>query len=372
MRGAQSMVQEILEAADIEVNGPRPWDLRVRNPDFFRRVLAGGSLALGESYMDAWWDSERLDELITRILSKNLQQDIRISGRFIALWANSMLLNAQRKSRAYHIGHRHYDLGNDLYQTMLDKGMNYSCGYWKRAKDLDQAQEDKLDLICRKIMLKAGMRVLDIGCGWGGFAQHAAEKYGVQVIGITVSKEQAAFARNRCRSLPVEIRLQDYRDLNESFDRIVSVGMIEHVGYKNYRTYMSIAARCLVPDGLFLLHTIGSDLSTRFGDPWTDKYIFPDGMVPSLKQLTRAAEGLFRIEDVHSFGQYYDSTLMAWHGNFVSGWEHIKDKYGDRFFRMWNYYLLSSAASFRSGLARLWQIILSPLKSSLVYESVRD
>ena len=372
MDGAQGLVREILKAADIEVNGGRAWDLQVHEKDFSRRVLTGGSMALGESYMDGWWDCDRLDELITRILSNDLQQRVRLSPGYMFLLLNSILFNAQRRSRAYQIGLRHYDLGNDLYEIMLDKGMIYSCGYWKRARNLDEAQEDKLDLICRKIKLEKGMRVLDIGCGWGGFARLAAERYGANVVGITVSKEQAALAKDRCRDLPVEIRLQDYRDLDESFDRIVSVGMIEHVGYKNYRGFMGRASRCLAPDGLFLLHTIGSDRTTHFADPWTDRYIFPAGMVPSLKQLTGAAEGLFRIEDLHSFGQDYDSTLMAWHQNFISGWERIKDKYDDRFFRMWNYYLLSSAASFRSGLARLWQIVLAPPKSPRAYESIRD
>jgi cyclopropane-fatty-acyl-phospholipid synthase len=372
MDSAQRIAREILKVADIEVNGERPWDLRVRNADFFGRVLAGGSLALGESYMDGWWDSDRLDELIARILSNDVQHMVRPSPRVVLLWLKSLFLNAQRRSRAYNIGERHYDLGNDLYGLMLDKGMNYSCGYWKRAKDLDQAQEDKLELICRKLSLERGMRVLDIGCGWGGFARYAAERRGAQVVGITVSKEQAELARARCRDLPVEIRLQDYRDLDERFDRIVSVGMVEHVGFKNYRRYMSIAARCLAPGGLFLLHTIGANRSARFTDPWTDKYIFPDSMLPSLRQLAEAAEGLFRIEDLHSFGQYYDPTLMAWDRNFTVGWERIKDRYGERFFRMWRYYLLGSAASFRSRQIQLWQIVLSPYKSSSVYESVRD
>ena len=148
--------------------------------------------------------------------------------------------------------------------------------------------------------------------------------------------------------------------------------MVEHVGFKNYRRYMSIAARCLAPGGLFLLHTIGANRSSRFTDPWTDKYIFPDSMLPSLRQLAEAAEGLLGIEDLHSFGQYYDPTLMAWDRNFTEGWERIKDRYGERFFRMWRYYLLGSAASFRARQIQLWQLVLSPCKSSSVYESVRD
>lgn len=354
------------------VGGDRAWDLQVKDERFFGRVLAGGSLALGESYMDGWWDCNALDELVRRILSNDLQEKVRPSVKMFLLWLRASLLNRQSRSRAWNIGERHYDLGNDLYRLMLDRGMNYSCGYWKRAKTLDEAQADKLELVCRKIGLEKGMRVLDIGCGWGGFAQHAAERHGASVVGITVSREQAQLARERCTGLPVEIRLQDYRDLDESFDRIISIGMVEHVGVKNYRRYMEIAARALHPEGLFLLHTIGTNISGRVGDPWSDKYIFPDSMLPSLRQLSTAAEGLFKMEDVHSFGHYYDPTLMAWERNFVAGWDRIRERYGERFFRMWRFYLLSSAGSFRARHNQLWQIVLSPLKSQRVYESIRD
>lgn len=372
MEPAQRLAREILQSADIVVNGDRPWDLTVRDDRFFGRVLAGGSLALGESYMDGWWDCEALDELVRRILSNGLQEKVKPSLKVALLWLRASLVNRQSRSRAYNIGERHYDLGNDLYRLMLDKGMNYSCGYWKRADNLDDAQVDKLELVCRKIGLAEGMRVLDIGCGWGGFAQHAAERYGASVVGITVSREQAQLAQERCKGLPVEIRLQDYRDLDERFDRIVSIGMIEHVGVKNYRRYMQTAARCLHPEGMFLLHTIGTNLSGRVGDPWSDRYIFPDSMLPSLRQLSSAVEGLFKIEDVHSFGHYYDPTLLAWSRNFVAGWEKIKERYGERFFRMWRFYLLSSAGSFRARHNQLWQIVLSPLRSTQVYESMRD
>ena len=372
MDGAGRVAKEILESADIMVNGERPWDLRVHDERFFGRVLAGGSLALGESYMDGWWDCESVDELVRKVLANDLQRKVRPSLAVALMWLKSSLVNLQSRGRAYNIGRRHYDLGNDLYRLMLDKGMNYSCGYWKRAKNLDDAQADKLELICRKIGLEKGMRVLDIGCGWGGFARHAAERHGASVVGITVSKEQAELARQLCAGLPVEIRLQDYRDVEEKFDRIVSIGMIEHVGVKNYRRYMQVASRCLAPEGLFLLHTIGSNISSRIVDPWSDKYIFPDSMLPSMRQLSTAAEGLFTIEDVHSFGHYYDPTLMAWNRNFTEGWPRISERYGERFFRMWRFYLLSSAGSFRARHIKLWQLVLSPIASTRAYESLRE
>ena len=371
MDSAKRIAAGLLEIADVKIDGDRPWDLRVHNDGFYGRVLAGGSLGLGESYMDGWWDSDAVDELVARILSHDLQKHVRPSPSMLLLGLKSVLLNLQRKSRAFNIGRRHYDLGNDLYCLMLDKGMNYSCGYWKRADNLDAAQEDKLELVCRKIGLEKGMRVLDIGCGWGGFARHAAERHGAEVVGITVSREQAELAQKRCEGLPVQIRLQDYRDVNEHFDRVVSIGMIEHVGYKNYRRYMEIVAQCLGSDGLFLLHTIGGNLSGRVPDPWSDRYIFPDSLLPSARQLAAAAEGLFIMEDWHSFGHYYDPTLLAWHRNFTAGWDTIKERYGERFYRMWKFYLLSSAGSFRARHIQLWQIVFSPLGRSRVYESVR-
>ena len=371
MNRAERAIRDLLSAVDVVVDGDRAWDIRVVDPRFYERVLAEGSLGIGEAYMDGWWDCAAVDELISRVLGGHLESRVHRSPGIAFQAARARILNRQRKARAFNIGLRHYDLGNELYEAMLDRGMNYSCGYWKQASTLDEAQEAKLDLVCRKIGLEPGMRVLDIGCGWGGFAAYAAEKYGAAVVGITVSKEQADYAGRRCAEYPVEIRLQDYRELDERFDRIVSIGMVEHVGHRNYRTYMETAARCLVPDGLFLLHTIGSNVSVHSTDPWLDRYIFPDGMLPSVRQLGAASEGVFRLEDWHSFGPYYDRTLMEWRDNFTGNWENLRSRYDDRFYRMWTYYLLSSAGSFRSHQNQLWQIVYSPIDSPRFYQSVR-
>lgn len=218
---------------------------------------------------------------------------------------------------------------------------------------------------------KPGMKVLDIGCGWGGFAKYAAEKYNVKALGITVSQEQVEFARASCQGLPVEIRLQDYRDLKEKFDGIISIGMFEHVGVRNYTTHMKVVHRCLASDGLFLLHTIAGNSSVNTTDPWINKYIFPNSMLPSAKQITSAAEGLFVLEDSHSFGPHYDNTLMAWHSNFKKNWDKIKDAYDERFCRMWTYYLLSCAGTFRSRSNQLWQIVFSKDGVEGGYQSIR-
>jgi len=303
---AKKILCKMLGSSDVQVDGSRPWDIRIHNPDFYERVLSGGSLALGESYMDGWWDCEALDQFFEKIMENRLDKQSKPNIATL-LWValRTKVLNAQKRSRAYIIGERHYDIGNNLFSIMLDKDLNYSCAYWKNAETLDAAQEAKLDLICRKIGLRSGMKVLDIGCGWGGFAKYAAEKYGAKLHGITVSREQVEFGNNCCRCLDVKIELKDYRKVREKFDRIVSIGMFEHVGYKNYRTFMKVVHRCLKADGLFLLHTIGGNTSVSSTNPWIDKYIFPNSMLPSTKQITSAIEGLFVLEDWHNFGQYY-------------------------------------------------------------------
>ncbi len=351
--------EKMLALAGISINGNNPWDIKVHNEQFYRRVITQGSLGLGESYMEEWWECEKLDEFFHRVLRSQIESHIKRNWRLLSRILMARIFNMQSKKRAFQIGEKHYDSGNDLFEIMLDKRMVYSCAYWKDVNELNEAQENKLDLICRKLGLRPGMKILDIGCGWGSFARFAAEKYKVEVTGITVSREQVELGNTLCKGLPVEIRLQDYRDVHDKFDHIVSLGMIEHVGYKNYRTYMAVVHKCLKDDGLFLLHTIGGNKSITSTDPWINKYIFPNGMLPSIKQLGSAIEGLFVMEDWHNFSADYDKTLMAWHKNFESNWHKIMANYDERFYRMWNYYLLSCAGSFRARNIQLWQIVLS-------------
>ena len=370
--GVKHRVCDLLALAGIDINGSRPWDIVVHDDRFYGRVITDAELGLGESYMDGWWDAEKPDEFIFRIVSSDLRKYVRNNYKMAFQLAALRLVNKQSKRRAFIIGEKHYDLGNDLFRNMLDRRMNYSCAYWKDAADLNIAQEKKLDLICRKLNLRPGMKILDIGCGWGAFGKYACEKYGVEVTGITVSKEQVALGRELCSGLPVEFRLEDYRDVKGHFDRIVSVGMVEHVGYRNYRKYFETARKHLSEDGLFLLHCIGNPVSVKDIDTWTHRYIFPNGMLPSIAQLSKASEGLFIIEDLHNFRSYYDNTLMAWHNNFIINWENISSLYSERFFRMWNYFLLSSAGGFRAANSgQLWQIVLSPDGVRGGYTSIR-
>lgn len=351
-------VAALLDTADVRLDGGRPWDLQVQDARLPARLLAQGSLGLGEAYVDGWWDSADLDGLLRRLLQARL--DERRPGLADA-WdgLKARLLNLQTTRRSLEVGRRHYDLGNDLYAAMLGRRLVYSCGYWREARDLDAAQEAKLDLVCRKLGLRAGQRLLDVGCGWGETLKFAAERFGVAGVGVTISREQADYARRLCAGLPVEIRLQDYRELDEPFDHILSIGMFEHVGVRNYRGFFERMRRCLGPDGLFLLHSIGGERSTDHTDPWIGRYVFPNSMLPSAAQLARALEGLFVIEDWQNFGADYDRTLQAWRANVERAWSRL-ERYDERFRRLWRFYLASSMALFRSRRGQLWQLVLSP------------
>lgn len=350
---------ELLDKAGIMINGPRPFDMRIKHPDTLMRILQEGSLGLGESYMDGWWECDRLDVFFDKVLTAKLDQQLPSHLKDILRIARARLFNMQTRHRAWQVGKEHYDLGNDLFNAMLDPNMQYSCAYWKDADTLADAQVAKLKMICEKLQLQPGMKVLDIGCGWGGLAAYMAKEYGVSVVGVTISKEQQQLAQKRCEGLPVQIMLQDYRDLNEEFDRIVSVGMFEHVGPKNYRTYFNVVNRCLKKDGLFLLHCIGSNTSGVKADAWISKYIFPNGCLPSIRQIADEAESHLIMEDWHNFGADYDKTLMAWDENFVRAWDSIKDNYSPRFYRMFRYYLNACAGAFRARDIQLWQVLFS-------------
>lgn len=368
MKGA---VQALLDKADIHINGSNPWDIKVHDDRLYQRVMSDRSLGLGEAYMDGWWDTPALDQFVFRLLRADIDKSVKGNWKLIASALLARVVNLQSKHRAFQVGEEHYDKGNALYKVMLDKRMTYTCAYWKNATNLDGAQEAKLELVCQKLHLKGGERLLDIGCGWGSFMKYAAEKYNVSCVGVTVSKEQIELGRELCQGLPIEFRLQDYREVNEKFDHVISLGMFEHVGYKNYRIFSEVAERCLKDDGLFLLHTFGQSVSTYAPDPWFHKYIFPNGMAPSIEQLGKAWEHLFVMEDWHNMGPNYDPTLMAWFKNFDEHWGELKDLYDDRFYRMWKYYLLSLAGVFRARGFQLWQVVLS--KKGLVggYTSVR-
>ena len=367
------VLRELADLAGVHFNGDAPWDIQVHDEELYRRIVTQGALGFGEAYMDELWDSHALDVLFHRLLSARI--DEKLGGwahlRLLGEVLRQRLFNLQSRKRAFQVGEQHYDIGNDVFEAMLDSSMSYSCGYWQEADNLEQAQWNKLDMICRKLELKPGERLLEIGCGWGSLARHAASHYGVEVVGITVSKEQQQLAQERCEELPVRIELMDYRELTGKFDKAVSVGMFEHVGPKNYATYFDTVSRVLKDDGLFLLHTIGIYKTCTTVDPWLNKYIFPNGKLPSAAQIAAAVDNRFLVEDWHNFGQDYDRTLMAWWERFDASWPGLEAKYGKRFYRMWKYYLLCCAGFFRSRQGQLWQLVLSKRTRKQVYRSVR-
>ena len=408
-RHARQWLEKLLAHADIRFDGGRPFDIRVHDERLFERVAGGGTLGAGEAYMEGWWDCGALDRMFTRAISAGLENKLRLNLHILALALRHRLFNMQSRGRAPMVARRHYDFGNRLFETMLGPSMNYSCAWWSGLEDvrqgqarnagaapgadadglpacypqqpgarLDEAQNAKMELICRKLHLEPGMEVLDIGCGWGGLARYMAREYGCHVTGISVSRNQIAWARERdaARDGPagpgrLTWVLGDYRDLRGEFDRIVSVGMFEHVGSKNYRRYFRTARGLLKPRGLFLLHTIGA-LSLRAGcDPWISRYIFPNGQLPSLDAIVRACRGLFVLEDCHNLGADYDPTLMAWRERLEVGLDSGAFDLTDAEARMFRYYLLSCAAAFRCRDIELWQIVLSPAGVAGGYEGVR-
>lgn len=359
MSSERHIIQELLSSAGITINGSNPWDIKIKDERVFSCALRNKNLGLGEAYMQGWWECERLDEFFYRILKARLDEKTRIGYKTVLQALFAMLFNMQSKNRSGIIAERHYNIGNDLFLSFLDPNNQYSCAYFDGTEDLAGAQIKKMELISRKLSLQPTDHVLDIGCGWGGLAAYMAKNYGCRVTAVNIAEEQIRHARKLCQDLPVDIVSCDYRELRGSFDKIVSVGMFEHVGQKNYKTFMKVAHRCLAEDGIFLLHTIGGNDSTIKCDPWINKYIFPNGMLPSITQISRSVEGLFIVEDLHNIGPHYAKTLLAWHKNFQQAWDKLKIKYGERFKRMWDYYLLSCAGSFRARYIQLWQIVLT-------------
>lgn len=360
----------LLEGSGVTLDGAHPWDVQVLDSRLFARVFTYGSLGFGDAYVDGWWEAADLSGCLQRLVAHGVDASVAgLTGRLVA-WRHR-LANAQRGGRGWTVGRRHYDLGDDLFAAMLGTRLIYSCGYWAEANDLDAAQVAKLDLVCRKLGLTRGMKVLDVGCGWGEALKFAAERYGIRGVGVTVSARQAEYARRSCAALPVEIRLADYRTVDERFDRILSIGMFEHVGWHNYARYFDVARRCLGPDGLFLLHTIGTQFGARTPDPWIERHIFPNSVIPRLDDVVTAAMPRFVIEDVQNFGLDYIKTLEAWRERFDQAWPRLEAHYGAAFRRLWRYYLAASIASFAAGRNHLWQWVMAPHGRDSVYRGCR-
>ncbi len=384
-KNAKKLIHEIADHAGIQINGNNPWDIQVKDERFYNRVFAQGSMGLGESYMDEWWDCEQMDEFFYRITLMRKRNLLDNPFRYLRAWTEAFLLNRQSRARSKKVAEIHYNLSNEMYQQMLGKSMAYTCAYWKEAKTLDEAQYAKYDLVCRKLGLKEGEEVLEMGCGWGGFARYASENYGCNLVSVNISEEQIKFARENYKGA-AEFYLCDYRDRHlynpsgKKFDKVVSIGMCEHVGVKNYKPWLRLVAEQLKDHGLFLLHSIGSDRYDVEVDPWINRYIFPNSAIPSPKSLGNAIDNVLVLEDWHDFGVDYHTTLMAWFENFHNDWQksskipdylELRGMSRTMFYRMWKYYLMSVAGGFRSRYISLWQLVLSRKGVLGGYQTIR-
>jgi cyclopropane-fatty-acyl-phospholipid synthase len=360
IRHAEEAIRELLSESDIIVGGRRPWDIRVLNGEFYDRALEGGSLEVGESYVDGWWECDRLDQMFHRAFLGDMHARLArgLRGRLETLRLR-MSRGRERAPRVPEAALTHDRLGSDLFQAMLGSRMSYTCAYWSGASTLDEAQEAQLELICRKLELAPGMTVLELGSGWGAFARYAAERHGAGVLGVCGDEAQAELGRGLCRGLPVELVVRDHSAVEGRFDRVVSLGLFERVPPASYRACMENAARCLKDDGIAFIHTAGRNMTDPRPDPWIERHIRPGGALPSLQQLSTAMEGLFVLEDCHNIGPQYDPTLLAWHVNLERAWPALGDRYDERLRRMMKYYLLSSAGSFRSRRGQVFQLVMT-------------
>jgi cyclopropane-fatty-acyl-phospholipid synthase len=354
------VAEKILERADVHVDGRRPWDIRVHDARAFGRALFGGSIGLGEAYLDGWWSCADLEELAHRVARARLEEIAEKLPGGLSLRVWSRLHNRQSRRRATQVTKAHYDLGNDFFLAFLGPKKSYSCGYFAGTDDLAEAQEKKIDLVCQKLGLRAGEHLLDVGGGWGELARHAASRYGVRVTSINISAAQMQFAREYCRGLDVEVVGCDYRDIRGRFDKIAAVAMFTHVGQGNYRKFMTSIYRALAPGGVFVMDGIWGNISMTHIDAWMDKYIFPNAMLPSGAQTFAAFEGLFVAEDLHNFGPHYVKTLRAWNDNLQRAWPQLARRYDERVRRIFEYYFLMSAGYFRARTVQNWQLVLTP------------
>lgn len=376
----KQFAENLLNEIGVTINGNKPYDIQIHDDRIWGRIARDQSVGAGEAYMDGWWDCDRLDELYYRICRHKLEFKFQSKLKATLKTIRNSLINQQSRAKAAEVSQRHYNVGNRLFELMLGPSMAYTCGYWKDATNLDDAEFAKYELVCKKLDLKPGEEVLELGCGWGGLAKYMAEKHGCKVVACDVGVGPAAYAKEHCKGLPVEIYECDYRDVDvynpkkKQFDKIVSVGVLEHVGYKNYSTLLDIASNFMKDDGIFLLHSIGSNITVNFCDPWINNYIFPNGHLPSLKQLGKTFENRFVMEDLQNFGAYYDKTLLGWHENLNKHWPELKGEskqFDERFLRMMNYYLLTCAGGFRARSMQLWQFVLTKEGRLNGYRSIR-
>ncbi len=351
----------LLDRADVRLDGSRPHDIRVHDSRVFSRVAVHGSVGLGEAYLDGWWSTDDLEELAYRLASARLQRVTEWLPRGMVQNVTARLFNQQTRGLAQRVARDHYEMGNDLFSGFFGRYKNYSCAYFQDTDDLDRAQRQKLDLICKKLDLRPGDRLLDVGGGWGELARHAAAEYGAKVTSINISEEQMRYARAHCKGLDVTVQRCDYRDVRGAFDKVAAIAMFTHIGQRNYRTFMQSIRRVLEPGGIFIMEGVWGNVSTNRIDAWMDKYVFPGAMIPSGAQTFQAFEDIFVAEDIHNFGPHYLKTLRAWDANFEAAWPELRERYGERMHRIFNYYFRTIAGFFRARALQNWHLVLTPV-----------
>lgn len=347
----------------------------VHDPRFYRRTVLASTLGLADAYANRDFETPDLETLLTLLAAhaRNAREKAFAEDRLppmqhpLAWWLQVLCRSTDQQSprRSKRVGRNHYDLSVSMYERMLGPSMAYSCGYWNEdARNLDEAQFNKYELLCRKLGLKRGMRILEIGCGWGGFAAYAIKKYDVTVVGVSISKRQIAYIQSRhaelCEAGALDVRFMDYRDIPrdfpEAFDAAVSIGMFEHVGPRHYDAYMRVAWRALKPGGKFLLHTIVGNGGI---DPFVWYRVFIGGVLPMEWQVARVAKRYFVLENLENFGYDYYLTLNAWRENYKKAYQQLNESPDERESRFWEFYLTFCAVLFKVRLLQLNQYVFS-------------
>ena len=352
------LLEPMLARAGVSIGGKESCDIQVADQRFYRVVLTQGSLGLGEAYLRGWWTCNDLEELSYRLIQSGLYKASLLLPLPLVADLVHATFNQQSKEKSLRVAVQHYSLGNDIFLSFLGSYHNYSCGYYLETDDLDEAQRLKLEKGCRLLDLRPGDRVLDVGGGWGEFARYAATHHGCQVTSINIADEQIKFAKEYCKDASVEVRRCDYRDITGRFDKIMVMAMLTHVGYKNYRQFMEIMARCLEPGGMMLIESVGGHKSMKNCEPWINRYIFPGGVLPSLRQIDAAIAGLFSRKVLDEFGSSYVHTLRAWNRNFLQAWPAHQCRYDERVRLMFEYFFQTVAGAFRAGYLLHWHILL--------------
>jgi cyclopropane-fatty-acyl-phospholipid synthase len=365
---AKKFSHRVLSRAGITVNGCHAWDIQVHDEQFFDCLYRSASEGLGDSYVQGFWDSDDLTETLGRFIA--------IGGRSALKGpiAHNMQTTESEQKKSLEVVDSHYESKNGLYSNMLDPYMQYSCALWDDdTHNLQEAQIKKMRLIGQKLELQPGDHVLDIGCGWGGLPKFLSETFGCRVTGINLAEHHIDYANQRMAHNKVKVIKQDYRDLTEKYDKIYCIGVSEHFGLNNYKQFMQIVHDQLNPGGIFLLHTIGENVTRPKADTWITKNIFPNGYIPSLSLISQCAEGLFITEDVHNFNTSYEKTLLAWDANFQRNWNLIRKLHPELdtrdFYRMWRYYLNFCAGGFRKRCTQLYQIVFTRIQDRRNYKT---